>query len=73
MKQFLGRFSTSLTVTVTHWVAGIKTSRELNTLNVLMPLRGLLLMPVRVQNLLKKKIKSAEKCYALLYVKWEAH
>lgn len=29
-------------------------------------------MPVRVQNLFKN-IKSAEKRYALLYVKWEAH
>lgn len=72
MKLFLEGFSTSSTITVTHWVARIKTGRELSTLNMLMPLRGLLLMPVRVQNLFKN-IKSAEKRYALLYVKWEAH
>lgn len=70
--NFLEGFSTSLTTTVTHWVAGIKTGRELSTLNMLMLLGGLLLMPVKVQNLFKK-IKSDEKCYALLRIKWEAH
>lgn len=72
MKLFLKGFSTSSTITITHWVAGIKRGRELSTLNMLMPLGGLLLMLVTVQNLFKK-IKSAEKRYVLLYVKWEAH
>lgn len=62
----------SSTVDVTHWVAEIKTSRELSTLYMLMPLGSLLLKPVRVQILLEKK-KLAEKCYLLLYIKWEAH
>lgn len=68
MNLFLKGISTSSAITVTLWVAGMQTGRELSALNMLMPLVGLLLMPVREQNLFKK-IESAEKRYVLLYVK----
>lgn len=68
MNLFLKGISTSSAITVTLWVAGMQTGRELSALNMLMPLGGLLLMPVREQNLFKK-IESAEKRYVLLYVK----
>lgn len=68
MNLFLKGIPTSSAITVTLWVAGMQTGRELSTLNMLMPLGGLLLMPVREQNLFKK-IESAEKRYVLLYVK----
>lgn len=68
MNLFLKGISTSSAITVTLWVAGMQTGRELSALNMLRPLGGLLLMPVREQNLFKK-IESAEKRYVLLYVK----
>lgn len=68
MNLFLKGISTSSAITVTLWVAGMQTGRELSALNMLMPLGGLLLMPVREQNLFKK-IESAEKRYVLLYIK----
>lgn len=68
MNLFLQGISTSSAMAVTHWVAGMQTGRELSALNMLMPLGGLLLTPVREQNLFKK-MESAERLYVLLYVK----
>lgn len=68
MTLFLKGISTSSAITATRWVAGMQTGRELSALNMLMPLGGLLLMPVREQNLFKKR-ESAEKHDVLLYVK----